>query len=111
MLEFLKSFFLLSRTDAFDSFIDESHDDTINFSSSLTQAELAKDDNDEGSKPTAPSDPIRWFGILTPPALKRSQNDFKEVISCVPSLATVALHMKQTEIEVRRTRKKLTKLT
>ena len=83
----------------------------MKFSSFLGEVEPAGDHNDEEPKPAAPSDPIKWFGILTPPVLKKSQNDFKEAVSCVPSLASIASNMKQTEIEVRRTRKKLTKLS
>lgn len=108
--DFFQICFILPRTDAADSAIDGSHDDAIGFSSFLAEAEPAQDDTDDGSKPAAPSDPIKWFGILTPPALRASQNNFKEAVSCVLSLATVASKMKQTEIEVRRTRKKLTRL-
>ena len=111
MSDFLQDSLLLAHTNAADSSIEESHDDAINFSTFSTDAEPAEYDNDEGSGPTAPSDPIKWFGILTPPALKTSQNDFKEAVSCVPSLASIGSNMKQTEIEVRRTRKRLTKLT
>lgn len=111
MFEIPNNVFLLLSTNATDSSVDQSDGDSIKFSSLLTEAELAQGDNDEETKAKAPPDPIKWFGILTPPALKTAQNDFKEAVSCVPSLASIASNMKQTEIEIRRTRKKLTKLT
>lgn len=56
------------------------------------------------------SDPLKWFGILVPPALKKSQNSFRGVVTEVlPSLANVANEMKSLEIEIRRTRKKIRK--
>ncbi|KAL2037929.1 hypothetical protein N7G274_009404 [Stereocaulon virgatum] len=57
-----------------------------------------------------PIDPLKWFGILVPPALRASQNNFKSaVIDVVPALASVSNEMKGLEIEVRRTRKRLKK--
>lgn len=56
-------------------------------------------------------DPLRWFGILTPPALRASQQSFKVAVSeSIPRLASVMAEMKEVEIEVRRARKKLSKL-
>ncbi|KAL9124119.1 MAG: hypothetical protein Q9217_006521 [Psora testacea] len=74
--------------------------DTLPSSSSVVDAET-------GSQ--HPSDPLQWFGILVPPALKACQRDFKAVVSCAPMIASVTKEMKDVEIEVRRTRKRLSK--
>ena len=55
-------------------------------------------------------DPLKWFGILVPPALRASQSNFKAaVMDCIPKLATISNEMKEVEIEIRRTRKRLKK--
>lgn len=77
-------------------------------------SELTASVSNEGepeSKPMVPTDPLKWFGYLTSPALKAAQRDFKDASSCFPALATVMSEMKEVEIEVRRTRKKLSKLS
>lgn len=57
-----------------------------------------------------PRDPLNWFGILVPPALRASQNSFKRaVIDIIPALASTTNEMKEVEIEVRRARKWLKK--
>lgn len=56
------------------------------------------------------SDPLKWFGILVPPALRKSQDSFRNAATeVVPSLANVVNEMKSLEIEIRRTRKKIRK--
>lgn len=53
-------------------------------------------------------DPLNWFGILVPSALRRTQTSFKAVVEeLVPRIVTVDREMRQLEIEVRRMRKKL----
>ncbi|KAL8839584.1 MAG: hypothetical protein Q9170_001688 [Blastenia crenularia] len=55
-------------------------------------------------------DPLKWFGILVPPALRASQSSFKSAVTeAVPSLANVTIEMRTLEIEIRRTRKKMGK--
>ena len=56
-------------------------------------------------------DPLKWFGILVPPALRASQSSFKSaVVDVVPALASLSKQMGKLEVEVRRTRKRLRKL-
>lgn len=63
-----------------------------------------------GSQPQG-TDPLRWFGILVPPPLKACQKEFEGAVrNVLPHLANVTNEMKEIEIEVRRTRKKLKKL-
>lgn len=55
-------------------------------------------------------DPLYWFGILVPQTLRNAQGSFQlAVIRSIPELASTAKEMKETEIEIRRTRKKLRK--
>lgn len=60
--------------------------------------------------PDAKRDPLRWFGVLTPPALRQTQACAIEAVGrVVPRLATVDAAMRAVEIEVRRARKKRAK--
>ena len=62
------------------------------------------------SKPPT-SDPLKWFGILVPPALRASQNSFKNAVTeKITFLANLSNEMRSTEIEIRRVRKKIKKL-
>ncbi len=66
--------------------------------------EAADDESDELFN-DAPHDPIRWFGVLAPPALKGAQrNFFAVVLDCVVALANTQTNMRITEAEVRRLR-------
>ena len=88
---------------------------------------LSKTSNDEARSPTevAPTesvegtnkvvghqrDPLRWFGMFVPPALKTSQNSFQSaVMDGLPCLASVMKELNDLEIDIRRTRKRLTKV-
>ena len=63
---------------------------------------------DIGSRIT--HDPLNWFGILVPPALRNSQVGFKDAVAdLIPALANLSREMREVEMEVRRTRKKLRK--
>lgn len=65
---------------------------------------------DAQAKSTIIRDPLHWFGILVPPALRASQNSFKTAaIENLPALASLAKDLRDLEIEVRRGRKKLRK--
>lgn len=60
--------------------------------------------------PTATGDPIRWFGVLVPPALREAQSRAVEAVEdVIPRLASVQAEMAHVEIEVRRARKKRAK--
>ena len=65
---------------------------------------------EKGKTSGLPRDPLNWFGILVPPALRASQSSFKSaVIDIIPALASTTNEMKKLEIRVRQTRKKLKK--
>lgn len=58
-------------------------------------------------EPAGPRDPLQWFGVLTPLALRQAQSEAIEVIdNIVPRLAALSAEMAAVEIEVRRARKK-----
>ena len=84
---------------------------------SLPSLDVAGDDEDEKTsskavldgKAVAPaSDPLKWFGILVPPALRSAQKSFKgAVVDIVPALASVVHEMRAVEAEVRKTRERI----
>ena len=88
---------------------DEGHRSEVDRESS-SQQQLSTNPSDTEGPVKRPNDPLIWFGILRPPALKVSQAAFQDAISKVPRLAALDLEMRGLEIEIRRTRKKLTKL-
>lgn len=56
------------------------------------------------------NDPLRWFGILTPLALRQAQASAIDAVEqVIPRLVTVDAEMRAVEIEVRRARKKRAK--
>ncbi len=66
--------------------------------------------DEKGRTSGLPRDPLNWFGIFVPPALRASQSSFKSaVIDIIPALASTTNEMKEVEIEVRRARKRLKK--
>ncbi|KAK3375279.1 hypothetical protein B0H63DRAFT_273999 [Podospora didyma] len=53
------------------------------------------------------SDPLRWFGFLTPMPLRLAQGQaIQAVEELIPRLASVSAEMADVEVEVRRARKK-----
>lgn len=78
------------------------------------KSEEASEEKRQDAKPDAqkqgPKDPIRWFGLLTPLALRQMQVSAIDTVErVVPRLVTVDAEMRQVEIEVRRARKRRTK--
>ncbi|KAI1457231.1 hypothetical protein F4805DRAFT_198951 [Annulohypoxylon moriforme] len=62
------------------------------------------------SKKIRRKDPLRWFGLLTPMALRQAQAQSIEAVEqVIPKLVSVNAEMAQVEIEVRRARKKRAK--
>lgn len=56
-------------------------------------------------------DPLNWFGILVPPALRQAQGSFRLAAGdFVPKMATVVREMREVEVEVGRARKRLARL-
>ena len=81
----------------------ETSDRTDDFTK--TPEEAANADSEQ-----SPPNPLNWFGILVPPALRQCQAAFKSAASGIlPALANTTKEMKEVELEVRRTRKKLRK--
>ena len=64
----------------------------------------------DSEKPSPPPDPIRWFGVLVPPALRSAQKSFVTAVEGpVIELFTLERDMRQHEIEIGRVRKQLKK--
>lgn len=61
-----------------------------------------------GKAVAAPRDPLKWFGILIPPALRSAQTSFKGAVAdVVPGLASVVYKMRVVEDQVRKTREQI----
>ena len=53
-------------------------------------------------------DPLIWFGVLVPPVLRQSQAEFKQAVTdVIPSIANTKNELRDLEIEIQRTRKKI----
>lgn len=67
--------------------------------------------HDPPSDSAKPTDPLRWFGILVPPALRTAQSTFVAAVEgSVPQLASVARELRRQEMEIGRVRKQIKKL-
>lgn len=99
----------LKSVPASDAEADEEEEVNTAKESTVTDYNLSPSDETEtGSKMTR--DPLDWFGILIPPALRTSQGNFKDAVSgLLPALASISKEMREVEIEVRRARKRLRK--
>lgn len=72
----------------------------------------ANNTTDKPTKDSAKSnDPLRWFGILVPPALRTAQSTFIAAVEGpIPQLATIARDLRAQEIEIGRVRKQVKRL-
>ncbi|KAF2426477.1 hypothetical protein EJ08DRAFT_372696 [Tothia fuscella] len=72
----------------------------------------AKDEDERKEKiDPRPVDPISWFGILVPPALRSAQSRFVNAVEgSIPRVATLAKELRTIEIEIGRARKAIKKL-
>ncbi|KAL6712408.1 hypothetical protein ACN47E_000285 [Coniothyrium glycines] len=79
-----------------------------------TNTQPAKDAATEQDSPpetTASRDPLRWFGILVPPALRTAQATFIAALQDpIAHLATVTRDLRSQETEIGRLRKQIKKL-
>ncbi|CAK7215619.1 hypothetical protein SCUCBS95973_002536 [Sporothrix curviconia] len=72
-----------------------------------TAGEGKKNNTQNKKKDRGSRDPLQWFGVLTPMALRQAQQEAIAAIDClVPRLATISAEMAAVEITVRRARKK-----
>jgi hypothetical protein len=77
-----------------------------------TPTDEAKEDKPSTKNPssTKKNDPLRWFGILTPPALRQAQSHAIQAVErLIPQLATISAEMAAVELAVRRARKRRAK--
>lgn len=82
--------------------------DTANELTSMDDTRPPSEDKEAGSNMAR--DPLDWYGILVPPALRTTQRNFKDAVAnLVPALASISKEMREVEIEVRRARKRIQK--
>lgn len=75
-----------------------------------THSNKQQDKKDKPTSPPVPVDPLRWFGVLTPLALRQTQACAVEVVErIVPRLVMIDIVMREVEIEVRRAKKRRAK--
>ena len=87
---------------------DDDEIDAAKESNMMDKTRLPSEDTETGSNRTR--DPLNWFGILVPSALRTAQSRFKYVVAdLVPALASISKDMREVEIEVRRARKRMKK--
>ncbi|KAF2131974.1 hypothetical protein P153DRAFT_182386 [Dothidotthia symphoricarpi CBS 119687] len=80
---------------------------------SPTPEESEKPSPEESKKPSPnpASDPLRWFGILVPQALRSAQASFISAVDrSIPDLATLARELRGLEMEVGRVQKQIKRL-
>lgn len=55
--------------------------------------------------------PLRWFGILVPPALRTAQSTFASAVEGpIPQLASLVKDLRKQEVDIARLRKQIKKL-
>jgi hypothetical protein len=85
-----------------------SEEDEGSGTSKTTDEEEVKEEKDVSQKSV---DPIRWYGVLVPPALRAAQSQFISAVEGpIPRVANLSKEMRILEIEVGRTRKTMKKL-
>ncbi|KAL8820961.1 MAG: hypothetical protein Q9223_000915 [Gallowayella weberi] len=123
-MQALTTFYINPSTDELDdsTTVEQSLHDTISLTtmpptgkSAETRQTIQKEDSETSQRETSSEpaipDPLKWFGILVPPALRATQMSFKHaVIEAIPLLANLTNEMKSMEIEIRRMRKKIKRL-
>ena len=71
----------------------------------------AKEHEQENKSGEKITDPLKWFGILVPPALRTAQSTFVYAVEGpIPQLATIAKDLRTQEIEIGRVRKQIKKM-
>jgi hypothetical protein len=76
-----------------------------------TAAQESQKSKKEPSSTEKLTDPLRWFGILVPPALRTAQSTFVGAVEGpIPQLATVVRDLRAQEIEIGRLRKQIKKM-
>ncbi|KAF1975595.1 hypothetical protein BU23DRAFT_588544 [Bimuria novae-zelandiae CBS 107.79] len=76
-----------------------------------TNASNEKTESSESEKKAPVKDPITWFGVLVPPALRSAQTAFVSAVEGpVGTLSKLSKELKRQEIEIGRVRKQIKKL-
>jgi len=84
----------------------------VRISSTAPEVTPAEQNEKEELTKEASSDPLRWFGILVPPALRSAKTDFAAALDDpIPRILNTARKMHQLEHEISRLRKSIKKHT
>ena len=76
-----------------------------------TEPSAEPGESDEPTDKGKARDPLRWFGILVPAALRSAQSSFISAIEePIPHLATLTKDLRRQEADIVRLRKQLRKL-
>ncbi|KAK7513305.1 uncharacterized protein IWZ02DRAFT_484648 [Phyllosticta citriasiana] len=87
-----------------------SKDDDTSEEEGKEDGEEEEDKEDKRKKQQRQRDPIRWFGILVPQALRSAQGSFVGAVeTAVPRTLNLATEMRELEIEIGRARKAMRK--
>lgn len=85
----------------------EEHSKEESDTKTVPNEEPQKSDSENTSKPV---DPLRWFGVLVPPALRSAQTSFVTAVEGpILELSTLEKDMRRQEIDIGRARKQLKK--
>jgi hypothetical protein len=92
--------------------VEESKEDANEAKIDASEEPAAHAENEKKEKAESKSaDPIRWFGILVPPALRLAQSHFISAVEGpVPQVANLARELRAMEIKIGRARKAIRKL-
>lgn len=75
------------------------------------ESEGSTESTEKSTQTSRNVDPLRWFGILVPSALRAAQSDFTGAVEGpVARLASVARDLRSQEMEIGRMRKQIKKL-
>lgn len=75
-----------------------------------SEAAVPEHEEDKVQQARAQQDPIRQFGVLVPPALRKAQASFRHAVDGWVEAVNVSRELQCMELEIRRVRKHLKKL-
>ncbi|KAH0565611.1 hypothetical protein GP486_000999 [Trichoglossum hirsutum] len=70
-----------------------------------SETDLASDNTPPSTQKRSSNDPLYWFGILVPPALRTAQREFIGAVDVLPNLVSVINQMDSYERKIEEARK------
>jgi len=94
------------------SVMEDDEGSRVEINSTIPEVTPAEQNEKEELTKDPPSDPLRWFGILVPPALRSAKTDFAVAVDDpIPRILNSTKKMHQLEHEISRLRKSIKKHT